>query len=96
MAITYTINNPIVYPLTTVELTVVGDGSSTTLVVPLAQYPFLVSVTDKNSPTGAVVSSSSPLSSFSLDVSTLELTLVWPSAGAANGPLVIQPAFSSF
>jgi hypothetical protein len=102
MAITYIINNfnndgtpTITYPFNSCSLTANGDGASDTLIVPLAQYPFRLPINEKNSP-GVSVTASSPLSSFSLDPNTLDLTIIWPNAGAAGGPVEIQVVYTSF
>lgn len=105
MAITYSISGfngggggafpAITYPFNSAVLNANGDGVDSTLVIPLAQYPFLLPLNEKNTP-GILATASSPLTSSSLDPDTFELTLVWPNAGAAGGPVNIQVIYTSF
>lgn len=95
MALTYSITNPIVYPLTSVELTVNGNGVDNVLVVPLASWPFLVPSDTKNTPTSAAVSAAiAPTISF--NSATLELTLTWATPGSVSNFVTIAPIFTSF
>jgi hypothetical protein len=76
-----------IFPPCQIPMRVIGDGTSTVIVVPLKDEPIGLNVNKGKLPTGTFVDSVNSQPSSSLNTSTWEVTLTFstaPSSGSSN------------
>lgn len=94
MAISFGIEetDPLVNPLTWAVLNFYGDGTSTSITVPFAQYPFSIPLNVKNSPSAIKAGGVTGLT-YVFDPTTLNCEFTFPSSFAFSDPQNVNIQF---